>query len=300
MLVDSEELREFLSLIYPSFQIRQVAKASGQRVVYFGIFTTRTKSEPLNCQKWGELVLKISETHSRAAISYVQKEVAVLSELNSPYYPAVYFSDLISIDPRTEEPLNPLRFISMEQKISGEVLSSVIESYNNEVKVKYFLVQILNVMKVLWNHPQKLVHRDLKPDNIIISPDNKINIIDLALLRETGAPGVTNSLYPFGPCSPFYSSPEQAKNDKANISFKSDMFSLGIIAYEMLSGKNPFYNEHEENYIDDVLERICTHEPPNLTELGVSEELSTFIHKLISKEPYKRFRTPELALNQLV
>ncbi|MEI2421378.1 hypothetical protein V6O07_13980, partial [Arthrospira platensis SPKY2] len=103
----------------------------------------------------------------------------------------------------------------------------------------------------------------------------------------------------FGPCTPYYASPEQAINDKRNITFKSDLFSLGVIAYEMLSKHNPFHFSDESNYPDEVLERVCTHIPPPLDNLGVSEELSNIIFKMMNKEPYKRYRTPEKILDEL-
>ena len=122
MLSDSEELRGFLKAVYPSFKIDHVAKTSGQRVVYFGKFISRTKQEPLKCDSWGDVVLKLSEAESRASITYVQQEVAILSQLDSPHYPTIHFSDLISEDPITESPLPKIRFISIEEKLASRPL----------------------------------------------------------------------------------------------------------------------------------------------------------------------------------
>ncbi|PNM25171.1 serine/threonine protein kinase [Yersinia enterocolitica] len=299
MLSDTFALREFLKQIYPNFCVTTVAKASGQRVVYFGSFPERDEIEPEGCESWGEVVVKISEATSRASISYIQKEIEVLKSLKSNNFPKLFFDEVITVDPFTEEPLNPVRMISIEEKVESRVLSEIINEYATEVKVIDFLTQTINALRCLWDHPQKLVHRDLKPDNILIRTNGEIVIIDLGIMRQQGVAGNTQSFYSFGPCTPYYASPEQATNDKQNISFKTDLFSLGIICYEMLSGKNPFIHDGEDNYVDDVLDRVCTFNPVCLTKKDISDGFSKIISKMMSKEPYRRYRTVDLLLNDL-
>ncbi|MGF1706496.1 serine/threonine protein kinase [Enterovibrio baiacu] len=299
MLEDSGELRGFINEIYPSFEISDIAKKSGQRVVYFGRFVSCTEVEPDGCELWGDVVLKISEANSRAAISYIQKEVEILKDIENPKYPKLYFSELLSSDPITEETLDIIRFVSFEEKLLATPLTSIMDDFDTEVKVVDFLIQIVRAMDLLWNHPQKLVHRDLKPDNILIKDNGEVNIIDLGILREEGSAGVTNSFNSMGPCTPLYASPEQAKNDKRNITFKSDVFSIGVIAYEMLSGANPFIDDSGSNYVDEILERVCSLKPKSLSEFGVSVELSMIVEKMISKEPYKRYRASRKLLEEL-
>jgi len=300
MLGDTPELREFLRMIYPNFKINFVAKASGQRVVYFGLFIDRNEVEPEGCDLWGEVVLKISEASSKSTISYIQKEIEVLNTLNSKSFPKLYFDEVITIDPISEEPINPVRMISIEEKIESKLLSEIMHEYQAESKVIDFLIKIIVALRCLWEYPQKLVHRDLKPDNILIKDDGSIVIIDLGILRQQGVPGNTQSFLSFGPCTPCYASPEQATNDKRNITFKTDFFSIGIICYEMLSTKNPFICEGEENYIEDILNRVCNFEPPKLIDMNVSNDLSKIISKMMSKDPYKRFRTVDLLLSELL
>ncbi len=300
MLEDSVELKEFLKELYPNLVITDVAKKSGQRVVYYGYFDKASNSVDLdNAHIWGRIVLKISEATSRSAITYIQKEVEILREIDHPSYPKLHYSEVITLDPFTEEPLSPIRFISVEERIDGIPISNKMQLYKDEKIVTDFLIQTIRIMNTIWGHSQKLVHRDLKPDNILVTELGQIFIIDLGILREEGSSGVTNSLFPFGPCTPTYASPEQATNDKANITFKSDLFSLGVIAYEMLSGKNPFVIIGEDNYIDDILERVCSYTPSSLTSLGVSAGLDKIISKMMNKEPYKRYRTPNKLLNEL-
>jgi len=155
-------------------------------------------------------------------------------------------------------------------------------------------LKLVNGLSLLWEHKQKIIHRDLKPANILITDEDDIVIIDLGIIREEGTSGLTMTYMPFGPCSPPYASPEQAQNKKKFISYKSDFYSLGVIAYELLSGKNPFY-EGEDESIYDVLDKVVNFTPPTLEELGKSTDgISKLIEVLMSKEPYKRPRTVDM------
>lgn len=299
MLADTPELREFIKIIYPSFGLHSTAKASGQRVVYFGRFSARQDIEPHNCDSWGDVVLKISEATSRSSISYLQKEIEILKSLKTDCFPKLFFDEVITIDPVTEETLNPMRIISIEEKVDSQNLTDIMKLYNKEEKVVSFLIEMINALRLLWGHSQALVHRDLKPDNILVKRDGRLVIIDLGILRQEGVKGVTNSFNAIGPCTPCYASPEQATNDKKNISFKTDMFALEIICYEMLSGSNPFIDASGEQYFDDVLERVCSYNPPSLESHGASNEFSRVIAKMMSKEPFKRYRTVESLLKDL-
>ena len=123
----------------------------------------------------------------------------------------------------------------------------------------------------------------------MIYPNGEVVIIDLGIIRETGQKGLTNSFADWGPCSTPYASPEQAVNDKRAISYKSDFFSLGVLAYELMTGKNPFAEQGDYN--EDVLEKVSNFEPPPLSENNVSSKLfSDLINKMMSKKPYQRPR----------
>jgi eukaryotic-like serine/threonine-protein kinase len=94
----------------------------------------------------------------------------------------------------------------------------------------------------------------------------------------------------WGPCTPPYASPEQARNDKKNISFKSDFFTLGTIAYELLTGTNPYYNAKDSKI--DVLHKVQSLMPPSLYSIGVSSpSFSAVIETVMKKEPFERFRS---------
>ena len=290
-LSDDADLRAFLSQLYPELVIDGVAAASGQRVVYFCHFTQPIEPEHSRSDwhSWGAVVLKVSEGLSAQVVAYFQREIEILNTLNHPGYPNLLFDEVISDDPITEDRLRYRRFITIEERIESQPLSAVRERFNSEKSVIDLLLKIVTVLKPLWEWDPPLIHRDLKPENILITPNNDVVVIDLGIVREEGSAGVTASSASFGPCTPRYASPEQAKNEKRNISFRSDVFSLGTLCYELMTGENPF--DHGTELIDEVLANVIAKNPePLSSKCACSEEFSNLINKTMEKQPYKRYR----------
>lgn len=223
-MIGNTSLQDLIHELYPSFKITGIAKQSGQRAVYFGIFVSQTEYDPEGCERWGPVVLKITEATTKAAISYWSQEIELLSEIESDHYPKHYFHEIIKEDPRTEQKISPSLLISFEEYILSQTLTQKMSDFNNEEKVTFFIIEMVKILSQIWNHKLKFVHRDIKPDNILIRPNGSFVIIDLGILRQEGQSGVTNTFSPYGPCTPLYASPEQLRNDKRNISFKAIFF----------------------------------------------------------------------------
>lgn len=287
---DSSNLRDCLKRLLPGLKIEETKKQSGQRVVYFcSFYGSSAAQEKIS---WGPVVLKVTEQLSSKQIAYLQKEIEILNDLDSKYYPKLHYNDVFYDDPDTEIKFrNPL-FVTLEERIDAKPLSERLKRFSNEKSVVELLIKLVEALCLLWNHKKRIVHRDIKPDNILVKNDNEIAIIDLGIIREEGTTGLTDSLIPWGPCSPPYASPEQAKNDKKNISFKSDLFSLGTLAYELITGQNPYFRPNQSN--EETLENILNLRPEPLERIDKSsKEFSDLVEKLMEKEPYKRYRTIE-------
>lgn len=292
-LIDNEQTRDILRHLFPGIEFTTTMNPSGQRLVYFCRFTVQTDVESqTRWAEWGEVVLKLSEDLHPTVIARMEKEREILNELSSGYFPRLLHSDVFSIDPVTEERFRNRLFITIEQRIGGDVLAKCRHLFSDERMCVGLLASLTNGLQLLWSHRQKIVHRDLKPENIIIRPDGSPVIIDLGIVREEGSAGVTATHLDYGPCTPAYASPEQLTNQKRFITFKSDFFSLGVIAYELITGANPFiHNPHDP--LGVVVGRVLTDVPPTLESTGkASARFSALIEKLMAKEPYRRPRTP--------
>lgn len=131
-------------------------------------------------------------------------------------------------------------------------------------------------------HDQGLVHRDLKPSNLFVLDDDTVKIIDFGVAHLTGhdsRTGIKGTLQ--------YMAPEQVDLQPATA--KSDIFSLGVVCYEGLTGRKPF----DRPTPDEVIQAIRSHVPPPASELSpsVNEQVSRSVHRALAKQPYHRYAT---------
>jgi serine/threonine protein kinase len=297
-LTDSPSLRQLLTHLFPGIVIQENLRPSGQRLVYFCRFRSEPTA-PVHWQEWGDVVLKISEDIHPTVIARLEKERDILNELKSRFFPTLLFYQVFTDDPIKDEKLPYRLFATIEERIAGEPLSNCQSVFGGQPHAVNLLRQLVQGLLLLWENPRRIVHRDLKPDNIIIRTDGTPVIIDLGIVREQGSAGVTGTLWNIGPCTPGYASPEQLRNEKRTIDFRADVFSLGVIAYELLSGSHPF-KVSDTDPMDVVIHRTLNDIPTPLDSLGrASPSLSALVHSMTAKEAYRRPRTTLELLNKL-
>jgi tRNA A-37 threonylcarbamoyl transferase component Bud32 len=132
-------------------------------------------------------------------------------------------------------------------------------------------------------HASGVVHRDVKPANIMIEPGGQLKVMDFGIAKlETGA-NLTSTGSIMG--TPNYMSPEQAKGLK--VDGRSDLFSLGCVLYECLTGAKPFHGES----VSVILVKILTEEPPpvDLAAVGLPAEIGSVLKRAVAKDPAGRY-----------
>ena len=135
-------------------------------------------------------------------------------------------------------------------------------------------------------HERNIIHRDIKPGNILLTKEGRVMITDFGIAKVLGEGGdLTSENIMMGTAK--YLAPEQVKGDP--LDERADLYSLGIVLYECLVGKVPFYGKNDTETALARLQR----EPRNITTLrpNVNPQLAAVVHKLLAREPRSRFRS---------
>jgi len=142
-------------------------------------------------------------------------------------------------------------------------------------------------------HEAGITHRDIKPANIMITNRNEVKILDFGLAKSLNDPGVTKIGSTVGTAS--YMSPEQAKGTEIN--HQSDIWSLGVVMYQMITGRAPFEGDYEQA----VIYAIINEEPIPISESSENcpQLLIEIVNKCLKKDPSDRYQTTAKLLDDL-
>jgi eukaryotic-like serine/threonine-protein kinase len=175
-----------------------------------------------------------------------------------------------------------VKFITMEY-VEGQDLRSVLKEKGklSPEEAGRIILQICRALEAA--HGEGVVHRDLKPQNIMMDPTGRAYVMDFGIARSASLPGMTQTGALIG--TPEYMSPEQAKGEK--LDERSDLFSLGVILYELLTGQSPYYSETP---LATLWKRIQEKAKP-LSEVDPSlpKQVSDIVEKALEIEPENRF-----------
>jgi serine/threonine-protein kinase len=134
-------------------------------------------------------------------------------------------------------------------------------------------------------HANGVVHRDLKPENILVDADDKIKLIDFGIASDTSARRLTYANFTATLGTPDYISPEQVKGKRGD--GRSDIFAMGVILYEMLSGKVPFSGPSPLAAMND---RLLNHPlPPSVADPSITPQLQEVLYRALERDPKNRY-----------
>ncbi len=174
-------------------------------------------------------------------------------------------------------------YIVMEL-VDGPTLAEIIAADGRlpEPVALEYAAQICNGLA--YAHRQGLLHRDIKPANILITKDDVVKLSDFGIARAVSQQTMTMTRPGMVMGSVYYLSPEQAQG--LELGEASDLYSVGIVLYQMLTGKLPFVGESP---VTVALKHISDPAPPLDPSAGVSPALASIVNKLLQKQPENRF-----------
>lgn len=170
-------------------------------------------------------------------------------------------------------------FIVMEY-LDGQTLRTRLDGGPlSLVESSRVLDQIASALDAV--HAEGIVHRDVKPSNVMLLPDGQVKLMDFGVARQGDDTTITQTGMIVG--SPAYMSPEQVRGEENTHS--TDLWALGILLYEMLAGHSPFTGSN----VSTVLYRVAHETPAPLP--GISNTVQQILRRALDKSPAKRYRT---------
>lgn len=201
-----------------------------------------------------------------------QREAAIGEKLNHPSIMRVFGGE-----PRS-------RVYMVMEWCDGRLLRQILnEGRIAPDRALRIAVAVLEALQYI--HDNGVVHRDLKPENIMVDANDNVKLIDFGIAGDSAARRLTYANLTAALGSPNYISPEQVKGKRGD--GRSDVYAMGVILYEMLTGKLPFTGTSPMQVIN---ERLINHPiPPSVAEPSISPQLQEVLYRALERDPKNRY-----------
>jgi serine/threonine-protein kinase len=210
-----------------------------------------------------------------------QREAGIGERLNHPNVMRVYGGEKRS------------RIYMVMEWCEGRLLRQILDegriSHDRAIGIA---VAVLDALEYI--HENGVVHRDLKPENIMVDAHDNIKLIDFGIAGDSAARRLTYANFTATLGTPDYISPEQVKGKRGD--GRSDIYAVGVILYEMLSGARPFTGSSPLEVMNDRLINYPT--PPTVADPTVSPQLQEVLYRALERDPRNRYaRARDFALD---
>ncbi|HZC28579.1 MAG TPA: protein kinase, partial [Gaiellaceae bacterium] len=252
-------------LIAQRYEIEEVVGTGGMSSVYKARDTLLERHVALK-------ILHAQYTTDDEFVERFRREARAVAQLSHP--------NIVTVIDRGED--EGKQFIVFEY-IDGENLKERLVK-SGRLPVREALALALQVARALaFAHEHGLVHRDVKPQNVLLNGDGRAKVTDFGIARTLDVDGVTQTGTVLGTSN--YIAPEQASGNRVDT--QTDVYSLGVVLYELLAGDVPFPGE---NFVTVALKHV-NEPPPNLLEVrnDVPRRVAAAVDRALEKDPGRRF-----------
>ena len=232
------------------------------------------------CRDVALKVPRVDLLRSRVALTRFEREVELAARLNHPNIARIYDSGIHQ----------GLYYYAMEM-IDGVWLDAYVKENNLSLR------QILTLMQTTCDaiqhaHQNGVIHRDLKPSNILVTKDNQPHVVDFglaaAVVRDDGAGTVSLDGEVTG--TPAYMSPEQAAGQRERVDTRTDVYSLGVVLYKLITGSFPYdVNTSMLQTLQNI--RECEPIRPSKLVHPLDRDTEAIMLKALEKEPDRRYQS---------
>jgi eukaryotic-like serine/threonine-protein kinase len=178
--------------------------------------------------------------------------------------------------------------------VPGKLLRNILNETKKLPPERAIKITLGICEALTYIHSHGIVHRDLKPENIMVDPEDHVKLIDFGIAGQAGARRLTFAKLSQVMGTPEYISPEQVKGKRGDA--RSDIYALGVMLYEMLTGKAPFEGPNPFAIMNDRL--LNNPVPPREVDPSVSPELQEIIYRALERDPKNRYASAhEMALD---
>lgn len=227
-------------------------------------------------------ILKAEYSDNEEIVSKFKKEATAIAKLSD--------NNIVNVlDVGTQGDTN---YIVMEL-VNGKTLKEVIEQFG-KVSYETAITIAIQVAKALdCAHKNNIIHRDIKPQNILVTEDGLVKVTDFGIAKSSDSATLTNTSTILG--SAHYFSPEQAKG--SFIDDRTDIYSLGVVMYEMLTGRVPFEADSPVTIaLKHLQEQVV---PPKELNSKIPESLNKVVLKCMEKDANKRYQDVKELISDL-